>query len=241
MFEPPKTVFYRAIPDARKPIAADSSAAGLLPTSAYRYCEAARVASGLGWYIFPPCDFWLKYDGVAVYWRLRGTDWMHLESAQYPGFEEQFDAAAPEHLKGFCPPFLGASENGLIQIWTGLFCRTEPGWGLLIRRPPNVPLRSQAENYEGFIETDKWFGPLFANLRITKTDTEIRFEPDWPFALIQPFPKALTRKDMMSDVSYVGSLDELEDSDWEEMGEIIHNRLGHGRGKANYARKVRRG
>ena len=60
----PLVKFYRFIPGARAPQRADRSAAGSMPTRAFRYCEAMRTASALGWYIFPPMNFKLMWDGA---------------------------------------------------------------------------------------------------------------------------------------------------------------------------------
>ena len=65
--------FHRLIPDARLPQRADRSAAGMLPTRAYRYCEPATTASGFGYYIFPPMDFSVRFDGYDVQWRWGDT------------------------------------------------------------------------------------------------------------------------------------------------------------------------
>lgn len=48
--------FYRVIDEARLPQRADRSAAGTLPTRAYRYCDAVTSAAGFGWWLFPPTD-----------------------------------------------------------------------------------------------------------------------------------------------------------------------------------------
>ena len=40
--------FHRLIPTARLPQRADRSAAGMLPTRAFRYCEPSSTASGFG-------------------------------------------------------------------------------------------------------------------------------------------------------------------------------------------------
>ena len=50
----PLVTFHRLIPTARLPQRADRSAAGSLPTRAFRYCEPSTSASGYGYYIFPP-------------------------------------------------------------------------------------------------------------------------------------------------------------------------------------------
>jgi hypothetical protein len=52
-----------------------------------------------------------------------------------------------------------------VQIWSGLIARTAPGWSLLIRPPANLPRLPGLDAYEGLVETDRWFGPLFTNHR----------------------------------------------------------------------------
>ena len=41
------------------------------------------------------------------------------------------------------------------------------------RSPANLPRRGGWEPFEGIIETDRWFGPLITNLRLTKTNVPI--------------------------------------------------------------------
>ena len=133
--------FYRFIPGGRPPQRADSAAAGTMPTRAFRFCEAMRTASALGWYVFPPIRFSLMWDGgTDVSWTYEGVDdWYPLKTVQFPGFADHFDGVVPEHIKGFSPPFLAAlKEPGLVQIWSGLVARTAPGWSLLVRGPANL-------------------------------------------------------------------------------------------------------
>src|ERR1700761_5319913 len=110
--------FHRLIPNARMPQRADRSAAGSLPTRAFRYCEPATSASAFGYYIFPPISFSLQWDGHDMLWTWEGApDCYPLKSAQFPGFREQFDAVAPAEIREFSPPFLGAlQEPGLVQL-----------------------------------------------------------------------------------------------------------------------------
>ena len=63
----PVVRFYRMIAAARPPQRADRSAVGTLPTRASRYCDAVTSASGFGWYVFPPMDFQLLFDGEEVF------------------------------------------------------------------------------------------------------------------------------------------------------------------------------
>jgi hypothetical protein len=166
--------FYRFIPGAREPQRADRAAAGSMPLRAFRYCEAMTTASAFGWYLFPPMSFSLMWDGrLEVLWTYEGADgWFPLKRAQFPNFAPEFDKAAPEDVRGYSPPFLGAStdgEPGLIQVWTGWVARTAADWSLLVRPPANIPRSLGVESYEGIVETDRWFGPLFVNMRLIRT------------------------------------------------------------------------
>src|SRR6185312_196154 len=85
----PLVQFHRFIPSARLPQRADRSAAGSLPTRAFRYCEPATSASGYGYYIFPPISFSLQWDGNDVMWTWEGAGtWLPLRSAQFPNFRD---------------------------------------------------------------------------------------------------------------------------------------------------------
>src|SRR3954453_17937857 len=97
----PLVRFHRLIGQARPPERADRSAGGLLPTRAFRYCEAVTTASAFGLYVFPPISFSLVWDGSTVAWSYDGAEaWYPLGKAQFPHFSESFDAAAPERLRG---------------------------------------------------------------------------------------------------------------------------------------------
>src|SRR5690242_14959889 len=92
----PHVTFYRLIKSARFPQRADRSAAGSLPTRAFRYCEAATTAAAFGYYVFPPLNFSLMWDGNDISWTWDGVDeWYPLRSVQYPGFRDEFDSLAP--------------------------------------------------------------------------------------------------------------------------------------------------
>jgi hypothetical protein len=58
--------FYRLISQGRLPERANRSAAGTLPTRAYRYCEAVTSATAFGWWIFPPADLKVVWDGADI-------------------------------------------------------------------------------------------------------------------------------------------------------------------------------
>ena len=197
--------FIRLIPEARFPKRAERSAAGYIPSRAMRYCDALTSATGFGYWVFPPMDLRLLWDGEQIYWSFGDDEsWMPLSgtdsgAVQFPGYAEIFDETAPEELRGYSPPFLTAlPEQGGVQMWTGLLARTRAGWSLSVRPPVNLPGPPGIISWEGIIETDVWFGPLFTNFRLTKTDTTIHIRSHWPFLQVQPVPQLAYREETLS-------------------------------------------
>ncbi len=211
--------FYRLIEEARMPMRADRSANGTLPTRAYRYCEAVTSASGYGWWVFPPAELRFIWDGADIFWTVGDSDeWEPLSpSAQLPGFAAAFDAAAPEHLAGCAPPMLTAlPEPGALQIWTGLMVRTIPDWHLLVRAPANLPLPGGYVLYEGIVEADSWFGPLFTNLRFTRTHSPISLHTDVPLLQIQPIQASTYSDTVLDATDEVPGMDGMKEADWDD-------------------------
>ncbi len=211
----PLATFFRFIPNARPPQRADRSAAGTVPTRGFRFCEALTSASAFGWYIFPPIGFSLMWDGSEVIWTYKGADdWYPLKAAQFPDFAEHFDSLAPPDVQGFSPQFLASLiEPGLVQIWSGLVARTAPGWSLLVRSPANFVRNPGYECYEGIIETDRWFGPLFMNVRLTRTHAPIEFDPNLPLLQVQPVHQS-TYGRSLDHFDIVEGLEQLGEEDW---------------------------
>jgi hypothetical protein len=221
---PPIARFYRLIEQARPPMRADRSAAGTLPTRAYRYCEAVTAAAGYGWWVFPPTGMRFIWDGADIFWTCDDlTDWEPLSpSAQLPGFSAAFDAAAPKILQGCAPPMLTAlPEPGTLQIWTGLMVRTSPGWHILVRAPANLPLTGGFVLYEGIVETDRWFGPLFTNLRFTRTHSPITLRPDFPLLQLQPIAAATHSDAVLNATNLVPGMDGFAEADWHDYNRTI--------------------
>ncbi len=239
----PLVTFHRFIPQARIPQRADRSAIGTMPTRAFRYCEAIVTASAFGYYIFPPITFSLMWDGSEVIWTWEGQqDWYPLHVAQCPGFREVFDAAVPEEIREFAPPFLGAmQEAGIVQMWSGLVARTAPGWSLLIRPLANLPRSQNFELYEGIVETDRWFGPLFTNMRLTKTDTPIEFRADYPMFQVQPIPRDVYDDGLLNNYSAVSDMQSLRPEDWDEFYDtVVRPNVQEDRPRGQYATAARK-
>jgi hypothetical protein len=230
--------FYRLIPDAPAPRRADRSADGMLPTRGYRYCEALASASAFGWYIYPPLNFSLVWDGVEIAWTYEGAeDWYPLRGAQFPGFRQHFEGVAPDPIKHLAPPFLvPAREPGVVQIWSGYLARTAPGWALLSRGPANIPRNQGYEHFEGIIESETWFGPLFTNIRLTRTNSPVEFHIRYPLFQVQPL-----LRECYHEVPFeVVGLSELSEVDWRSFEATIRPNIDQMRLLGHYAVGARR-
>lgn len=213
----PLVTFYRAIPEGRNPIRADRSALGTIPAAAFQYCEALTSASAFGWYVFLPRTVWLTWDGTDAQWTHEGlTEWLSVKADLADGFEDWFDAHAPDDVKGYCPPIVSQTlQAGVVQLWTGLFMRTREGWSSLVRPMANVPRSKQYEVYEGIVETDRWFGPLFINVRLTATDTPIELSAAKPLFQIQPLLRQTYADRELREMRVMNDLSALTPDDWE--------------------------
>ena len=88
-----------------------------------------------------------------------------------------------------------------------------PRANLLLRPVANLPSPGGYVAYEGIIETDHWFGPLFTNLRLTRTDTAIKLSSQFPLVQAQPLPRALTSNATLSRMT---TTDAMAASDWQD-------------------------
>ncbi len=238
-----RVVFHRFIPSARMPQRADRAAAGTLPTRAFRYCEPVVTASAFGYYVFPPISFSLLWDGTMIKWTYDGAgEWLPLSAAQFPHFAEHFDIHAPEGIQGFSPPFLGAlQESGQVQMWTGLVAQTAPGWSLLVRPCANLPRKPGIEMYEGVIETDRWFGPLITNFRITRTDIPIEFAADFPLLQVQVLPREALDDSGQNNYEITPDITYLSGEDWDAYYDtVVRPNTAEHRPRGHYATASRK-
>jgi hypothetical protein len=239
----PAVTFYGAIPGARAPMRADASVLGTLPSRGFQYCEALRSASSFGWYVFPPIDFTLQWDGSQIIWTYRGAKaWYPLTSAQFPGYSALFDHSAPKRLRGFAPPFLTAvPEPGIVQMWTGLMVESAENWSILVRPPANLPRNIAFDLYEGIIETDRWFGPLFTNIRLIKTDIPIEFSTETPLVQVQPLHRSTYAEAVSNTFGMVDDLSSFPPEAWTRYEQtIVKPNLDPARPVAAYTAEVRR-
>jgi hypothetical protein len=69
--------------------------------------------------------------------------------------------------------------------------------------------------YEGIIETDHWFGPLFTNLRLTRTHVPVHFKDDFPLAQVQPLPRVAYADRTLCSADFVPEITGLKPGDWD--------------------------
>ena len=133
-----------------------------------------------------------------------------------------WDAIAPKDCRGFCPPFLTFSETpGIVQLWTGWMVRTAPGWSLLVRGTANLPRGAGYDILEGVVETDRWFGPLFMNLRLTRSGAPIPFDHMRPILQVQPIHRSNHADDLLDRIAVVDDIAEMPEDRWRAYGESL--------------------
>lgn len=223
---PPGLSFFRFYPDAPAPRRCDPSAAGTLPTRAFRYCEAVRLASGWGYWLFAPLSFSVVWDGSEILWRMAGGDgdWELLhDSVHFPGFPAAWDVAAPRELSGLCPPFLTAlPEPGLLQITLGIIPTMASGWLLYMRPAANFPGPANVEAYAGLIDLDAYrFGPLFANVRLRATCQPITVRADRPLVQVSAVPRWALADSLAPERPDITDLTAWRAGDWAGYQETI--------------------
>jgi hypothetical protein len=244
--EVPVVRFLRLASDGLAPMRADRAALGALPTSAFQYCEPVCSASAFGYYVFPPLEFSLQYDGTEFLWTHDdGVTWYPLSEAHHlPGLPESFDAQAPVNVRGLAPPFLSPIPvPGLIQIWSGWLVRTRPGWSSLVRPAANVARSQHFEIYEGIIDTDRRVESVFANLRVITVNRPIKFVRTHPLLQLQPLHRS-TYDERALRTFLVEGAEDLTHEDWElyraaHEGRALDPMLRPGRYSAEARRRSR--
>lgn len=204
---------FTNLPMAPRPALRD--AGGSLPIRAVRYCEAVTSACAFGWWLYPPMEAWLLWDGCTIFYSLDGEDFAPLDDAcEFPGMTDALAAHVPDGMEPIGSAlFTALPEPGIVQVSLGLIASTAPDWSLLLRRPANLSLFGGYEVLEGIVETDVWRAPLFTNLRLTRTHTPIRLHAMAPLVQAQPVPRWLYQPTIMADMQN-GGLSDMTPEDW---------------------------
>ncbi|MCG8461206.1 MAG: DUF6065 family protein [Holophagales bacterium] len=244
----PLATFYQLYPDAPSPTLADATLGGSIPLRALKHCEPFTSASGFGWFVYPPIDFSLRWEGEVIYWKQRLEEpWRVLDDpVLLPGLVERAVADGfRDIVEEGIPPFLGrAFEAGLVQIWSGLVVRTRPGWSILVRPLANFPKDSRYEVLDGLIETEWFFGPLVTPIRIRKTDEPIRFLTRKPLYQIQPVRTDAYRRKFLEEFEVRQGMGAMNEADWKRFRECLPDPeappVAHGLYKAGVRERLER-
>ncbi|KAB1912736.1 DUF6065 family protein [Micromonospora sp. AMSO31t] len=229
--EPLRVEIYSLYADARPAEAASPSLGGSLPVRAVRQCPPVAVGSGLGWYVHPPADFALRWDGHETEWSLLEDNepvrWRSLAGGydgKLPDAAAQL-AKAPEKFRddldifdryGGEIPFIDADPRAanMVELVTGVVARTSPGWCLLARGAPNWPVPPGLQVYEGVVETDWYTSLLPTILRLTEPGRVVRFYRNLPLMCLQPVHRSVLEAAGKAELVTGQGLDEWPDDVW---------------------------
>jgi hypothetical protein len=144
-----------------------------------------------------------------------GDNWYPLTSLQYPDFVAHFNEHAPAEAKEFAPPFIAMTvDPGIVQVWTGYIVKTAPGYSLLVRGPANIMASQGYQHFEGVIETDRWFGPLFTNVKLLRTNAPIHFHAHRPFLQLTSIHRAHYADSLLNDFEVHDGFAGFRPEDW---------------------------
>ena len=235
--------FYHVLSTDALPKPADPTLAGSMPLRAFKYCEPVTAASGFGWYLYPPINFDLKWDGHLCSWRRAqsGRRWTPLRTVVPLDFSDQHKQQAirtGEDFMGSLPMLSHTPEYGIIQLWSGLVVRTKPGWVSLVRSLVNYPHEDATEFLDGIIETDWWIGPLLSVMRITKSDVSIEFRTSRPFAQLQLVRREAYCPTTMNAVKNHAGLESWPTDVWQGFTKTL-SKMSVNRRPGAYKRQVR--
>lgn len=206
--------FHKIFTAATSPMRSDKAALGTLPSAAFQYCEPVRTASAFGWYIFPPKDIRLMWDGVDTYYDDEG-EWCSFSSIHLDDeFLDYWDMHAPEDLKGCAPPFLtNIFVPGIVQIWSGLLVSSSENWSVMIGQLLNVPASQSFVCFEGIVETDVFKPcPLFVNIKLLTTHREILIPKEKPLFQVRPIRRECYAETTLQHTEFEGLSPKLDNS-----------------------------
>ncbi|MFU8873636.1 DUF6065 family protein [Micromonospora sp. SL4-19] len=239
--EPLRVEIYSLYPDARPAEAASSSVRGSLPVRAVQHCPPVAAGSGLGWYVYPPADFALCWDGHETEWspleENEPVGWRSLAGgydARLPDAATQL-ADVPERFRadldifdryGGTLPFLDADPraSNTIEMVTGVVARTSPGWCLLARGVPNWPAQRGVQLYEGVVETDWYTSFLPTIMRLTEPGQVVRFYRNIPLMCLQPVHRSVLEASRKAELVTGQGLAEWPDDVWRELVSLRRRR-----------------
>jgi hypothetical protein len=74
--------------------------------------------------------------------------------------------------------------------------------------------------WDGIIESDLWFGPLFTNFRLTRTEMPVYIRSQVPIIQVQPVPQLAYREQVLGNFACSEAADMTED-DWDRLAHVL--------------------
>lgn len=230
--ERPIVEFFSIYPDIRPPEPASRDVRGSLPARAAKVCTPLTAAASFGWYIYPPADFAVRWDGDETQWTLLEANepvaWRSLGGGHDGSLPIARDAIAqvPESRRddldifdryGGAPAFIDADPRSpdRLEIVTGLLARTRPGWLLHISEAPNWPGPEGVQIYEGLVECEWYRSFLPTIMRLTTQGKVVRFYRNLPIMAARAVPAAVVEANRGPIAVHRGIAD-LPDDVWDE-------------------------
>jgi hypothetical protein len=179
---------------------------GTLPVRAAQHCLPLKMGSGNGFYLYPPFDFAVRWDGLRSEFTWLGEDgapegWQSMENnavfhhppaaATRASVPVDHAAVLDEVMDAEGPSFINADPRSpnTMEITTGLVVRTQPGWVSVIRSVANWASPRPYIVLDGVIETDWYRTDIPTTIRLSQPG-EVRFSRSLPMAQLQVVPLA---------------------------------------------------
>lgn len=251
---PPEVEFFLFYPEAPPLVPASNSVNGSLPVRATQLCPPVTTASGFGWYIFPPLDFAMRWDGQESHFSLlvdnEPTEWRSLAGGKNLFLSdgmERFGELPDDRrrdIEEMLPPggipIANADPRGpfRVELQFGLMARTSPGWASLVRSAPNWPYAGY-QVLEGIIDTS-WSRSLIpVMVQFTEPQRVVRFYRNVPAAALQVVPEVSYSSATTKAATVTRGASAVPEDIWREHVETRTARYRHER-PGNYMLRQRR-
>jgi Family of unknown function (DUF6065) len=215
----PGVEFFLFNPNTPPPEPASPTVRGILPARGVQMCPPVTEGSGFGWYVYPPLDFALRWDGQTM-------EFARLADNEPAGWQS---------LAGGYDLWLEEDQEVLL----GLIARTPEGWSLLMRDVPNWPKARDHQILEGVIDTAWYGGPIPIMVRMLETGRVVRFYRTIPMAVAQLLLRIAIEASQKSPAEPVSGIQNFPDDVWQRFVEHRRRRV-RGKGRGTYRAQQRR-
>lgn len=196
--------------------------------SGIQFCRPYSSANSTGFWIFPPVDLDLMWDGEKCTYHLQ-EQWPHTEHDIVKSLVKDSDNVdvnkfAP--IEGRTKLTLGEVENNIVQLWTGCIFKTPPGWCLHVRSPINCET-PDFRIMEGVLETDWMYYDIWLNIVIKTKNKSIKLRKnEWP-----PIAQIIPIRRETTDADWKISSDEIVNRNTPESNKIFEYWLQYNKQK----------